>query len=113
MKENVGYRMLLMIAVASLVSFTSKCSKGGDNPPPPNPCIYLGSDTCNQPSKTTISINLSGEKQTIHSFGSSDCWTTKFFGKWANEQKKNQIADLLFSTDTAADGSPKGIALSL
>jgi hypothetical protein len=113
MKENVGYRMLLMIAVAGLVSFTSKCSKGGDNPPPPNPCIYLGSDTCNQPSKTTITINLSGEKQTIHSFGGSDCWTTKFFGKWTNEQKKNQVADLLFSTDTAADGSPKGIALSL
>jgi hypothetical protein len=106
--------MLLMLAFAGLVSLSSRCSKGGgEDPPPANPCIYLGTDTCNQPSKTTVSINLSDEKQTIHSFGASDCWTTKFIGKWSNEQKKNQIADYLFSTDTASDGSPKGIGLSL
>jgi hypothetical protein len=106
--------MFSLLVFLGLVSFTSKCSKGGgEEPPPPNPCIYLGTDTCLQQSKTTVSINLSAEKQTIHSFGASDCWTTKFIGKWANEQKKNQVADLLFSMDTAADGSPKGIALSL
>src|SRR5690606_18711658 len=39
--------------------------------------------------------------------------TTKNFGKWGDAQKKNHIADLLFSMDTAADGTPKGIGLSL
>jgi hypothetical protein len=112
--QKKAYHMFSLLVFVTLVSFTSKCSKGGDpEPPPSNPCIYLGTDTCLQASKTTVSINLSSEKQTIHSFGASDCWTTKFIGKWANEQKKNQVADLLFSTDTAADGSPKGIALSL
>lgn len=60
-----------------------------------------------------ISVKLNDEKQTIHSFGASDCWTTKFFGKWSNTGKKNQIADYLFSMDTDADGNPKGIGLSL
>ncbi|WP_242696386.1 glycoside hydrolase [Longitalea luteola] len=63
--------------------------------------------------KTRITIQLEHEKQTIHSFGASDCWTTKFIGNWSNTSKKDQIADWLFSTDTLADGSPKGIGLSL
>lgn len=49
----------------------------------------------------------------MHSFGSSDCWTTKFIGDWDNLDKKNKIADLLFSTDTLSNGNPKGIGLSL
>jgi len=52
-------------------------------------------------------------KQTIHSFGASDCWSGKFIGQWTDDTKKNQIADLLFSTDTLDDGRPKGIGLSL
>lgn len=113
--ERKVNKLALLVAFISLASFTSNCNKGGpeQEPPPPNPCIYLGTDTCNQPSKTKVTINLTGEKQTIHSFGASDCWTTKFFGKWADVQKKDQIADLLFSVDTASDGSPKGIGLSL
>lgn len=63
--------------------------------------------------KVTIMIDPASEKQTIHSFGASDCWTTKFVGKWADEQKKNHIADLLFSLDSLPDGSPQGIGLSL
>ncbi|OQP59560.1 hypothetical protein A3860_37135 [Niastella vici] len=75
--------------------------------------MYLGVDTCQQKPKTTITVNLNEVKQTIHSFGASDCWTAKYIGKWADVTKKNQIADLLFSTDTLQDGSPKGIGLSL
>ncbi|TZF83227.1 hypothetical protein FW774_13125 [Pedobacter sp. BS3] len=63
--------------------------------------------------KITITIHPDDEKQTIHSFGASDCWAAKFVGKWADIQKKNHIADLLFSLDTLSDGSPKGIGLSL
>jgi len=60
-----------------------------------------------------IKIRLTEEKQTIHSFGASDCWSIKYIGNWADTQKKNRIADLLFSTDTTSDGNPKGIGLSL
>lgn len=60
-----------------------------------------------------VVVNLDEEFQTIHSFGGSDCWSAKYIGTWANETKKNQIADLLFSTDTLSDGKPKGIGLSL
>ncbi len=78
-------------------------------------CIQKG-DTV---SGTTLSnearavVSLNEEFQTIHSFGASDCWTAKYIGTWADEAKKNQIADLLFSLDTSANGQPKGIGLSL
>src|SRR5690606_23305400 len=52
-------------------------------------------------------------KQTIHSFGASDCWSAKFVGEWTDNNKKNRIADLLFSLDTADNGTPKGVGLSL
>ncbi|MBO9594444.1 MAG: hypothetical protein J7599_16190 [Niabella sp.] len=65
------------------------------------------------PEKITVTIYPSQEQQTMHSFGASDCWTAKFIGNWQDEQKKNKIADLLFSMDTLKDGSPAGIGLSL
>jgi O-glycosyl hydrolase len=58
-------------------------------------------------------VSLGSEFQTIHSFGASDCWSAKFIGNWADEARKNQIADLLFSLDTLPTGQPKGIGLSL
>lgn len=77
-------------------------------------CYYNGVDTCNTKNgKRTIHIDPNQVYQTIHSFGASDGWTTKFIGTWADVQKKNRIADLLFSQDTAADGSPVGIGLSM
>ncbi|WP_421827880.1 glycoside hydrolase [Larkinella sp.] len=66
-----------------------------------------------KPLAPVVTINLNEEFQTIHSFGASDCWSAKFIGIWNNETKKNQIADLLFSQDTLANGQPKGIGLSL
>lgn len=77
-----------------------------------NHCYANGVDTCNK-AEVKITINLQDEKQTISSFGASDCWTTKFVGKWANSTKKNLIADYLFSMDNDANGNPKGIGLSL
>ena len=101
-----------MLAVA-LCSCNKKSSPTTDPPPNGNTCIFLGVDTCKQNARTTLTINLNSVKQTIHSFGASDCWTTKYIGNWSNVSKKDQIADLLFSTDTSADGTPKGIGLSL
>lgn len=59
----------------------------------------------------TLNIDLSKTHQTVNNFGASDAWSCQFIGHWP-EEKKNKIADLLFSMDTLKDGSPKGIALS-
>lgn len=60
----------------------------------------------------TVTIDLSKTHQTINNFGASDAWSCQFIGNWPDE-KRNKIADLLFSSDTLGDGTPKGIALSL
>jgi O-glycosyl hydrolase len=93
------------------------CKKGGAPTPPvqpPNPCIVAGVDTCAiQATVRTATINLTADKQTIHSFGASDCWGLKFVGKNWPLAKRNEIADLLFSKELDANGNPKGIGLSL
>lgn len=71
------------------------------------------SPTAHDTLPATLVIDLAKEYQTMHSFGASDCWTAKFAGTWKDEKKKNEIADLLFSTAALPDGSPKGIGLSL
>ncbi len=115
MNTKLFYKLFfinILIAVA-LIS----CSKGGaptPPPPPPNPCIVAGVDTCTVAALTrTATINLAADKQTIHSFGASDCWMIKFVGKNWPLNKRNEIADLLFSKDVDANGNPKGIGLSL
>jgi hypothetical protein len=65
----------------------------------------------NEPVLLKISINTNKQFQVIENFGASDAWACQFAGLWPDE-KKNVIADLLFSTDTFSDGSPKGIGLS-
>lgn len=59
-----------------------------------------------------ISIDPSHRHQTIENFGASDAWSFQFLGRWP-EEKKQAIADLLFSSDTTVAGQPKGIGLSL
>lgn len=82
-------------------------------PFPPDPCVFNGVDTCAANAVLNATINLSSEKQTIHSFGASDCWGVKFIGKNWPVDKRNQIADLLFSRDFDGSGNPKGIGLSM
>jgi len=65
-----------------------------------------------QDSIVTITVDQTKTYQTISHFGASDAWACQFVGKWPVE-KKDKIADLLFSLDTLEDGSPVGIALSL
>ena len=90
------------------------CKRSSNSFPPSNPCVVNGVDTCKQTQTATLlQVNVAGTHQTIHSFGASDAWSTKFVGNWANLAKKNQIADYLFSMDVDASGNPKGIGLSL
>ena len=61
-----------------------------------------------------LEINaINAEKyQVMEHFGASDAWSTQFVGLWP-DQKKQAIAELLFSKENDSDGNPKGIALSL
>ena len=111
-KRKMYSVLLVLFQLVVMSSCSKKASNNTTQPPPSNPCMYFGTDTCLHKT-TTITIDLNNTKQTIHSFGASDGWTCKFIGKWANDAKKNQVADYLFSTDTLSDGSPKGIGLSL
>lgn len=65
-------------------------------------------------SGTEIKVRFDVKKtfQTIHNFSASDAWAAQFAGNWPDE-KRNSIADWLFSTDTLSNGNPKGIGLSM
>jgi len=89
------------------------CAKSNPPSAPANTCIVNGVDTCALNASLSATINLNSEKQTIHSFGASDCWGIKFIGKNWPVDKRNQIADLLFSKDFDQNGNPKGIGLSM
>jgi O-glycosyl hydrolase len=75
--------------------------------------MYLGVDTCLQHNIINITVNPDSTYQSIHSFGASDAWACKFYGKWTDNAKKAAIADWLFSTDTMGNGNPRGIGLTL
>jgi len=60
-----------------------------------------------------ITVDLQKEFQTMHSFGASDCWSMAMVGKYFPLEKKNKIAEWLFSLEQDAQGNPKGIGLSL
>lgn len=62
-------------------------------------------------SSVTVTVNPGKTFQTIDNFAASDAWSCQFVGNWPDD-KKNAIADWLFSMDTLQDGSPKGIGLS-
>ena len=51
--------------------------------------------------------------QTIDGFGASDAWHAQFIGKIWPLDKRNQIADLLFSQEFDKDGDPKASLLVL
>lgn len=60
-----------------------------------------------------LNVSLDMNLQTMESFGASDAWQCNFIGKNWPTDKKNKIADLLFSQSVDSDGNPKGIGLSL
>lgn len=58
-------------------------------------------------------FDFASPRQTIHSFGASDCWRVQYISKNWPLEKRNQIADLLFSSEFDSWGNPKGIGLSM
>lgn len=110
LNKNYKYLSVYYCVLIFLIFGCTKKSPGSSFPPA-NTCIYNGVDTCGK--KLSINVNLANSHQTIHSFGASDAWSSKFVGNWNDIAKKNQIADYLFSMDTSSSGNPKGIGLSL
>jgi O-glycosyl hydrolase len=62
--------------------------------------------------QTTFTINYQNKKQKIHDFGASGAWNSEVIGKTWPAEKKERIAELLFSSKMDKDGNPRGIALS-
>jgi len=58
-------------------------------------------------------IDLQSEYQEMHGFGASDAWSCQIVGKNWPDEKKNQMADLLFSQSFSDEGNPLGIGLSM
>jgi O-glycosyl hydrolase len=78
-------------------------------------CQTSGQESQNQEDVIqTIEINANSAEtyQVMEHFGASDAWSAQFVGLWP-DQKKNAIAELLFSKENDQQGNPKGIALSL
>lgn len=60
-----------------------------------------------------VSVNTFKKYQTIEGFGASDAWRCQFIGKnWPNQKKEN-IAKLLFSKNLDENSNPEGIGLSM
>lgn len=87
MKINAGLLLIAGLLCFAKGSYAQKCEK--------------------------ITFDFDNQQQTIHSFGASDCWRTQYIGRNWPLEKRNRIADLLFSTETDEWGNPKGIGLSL
>ncbi|HVV72775.1 MAG TPA: glycoside hydrolase, partial [Verrucomicrobiae bacterium] len=60
-----------------------------------------------------VRINPHTKYQVIDGFGASDAWRCEFVGKNWPREKRDRIADLLFSRAVDPNGNPKGIGLSL
>ena len=91
--------MRLIIFLACMFALHPSCGK--DN----GPEVSSGSPV-------TLTIDFNDRQQEIHSFGASDAWSIQFVGKNWPIEKKERIAELLFSTDNYDDGTPRGVGLS-
>ncbi|MCD0489501.1 beta-glycosidase [Pedobacter sp. MC2016-14] len=59
-----------------------------------------------------VKIDLAQKKQTIENIGSSGCWFSEGIGKDWPKEKKERIAQLLFSRQFDKNGKAEGIGLS-
>ncbi len=76
--------------------------------------LFTENMDCLAQKENALEITLHTNKtfQTIHNFGASDAWSIQAVGKYWNEDTKDKIATLLFSTSNRPDGSAEGIGLT-
>lgn len=60
----------------------------------------------------TFTIDTKKTAQTIDNFGASGAWFSEGIGKYWPAEKKERMAELLFSKELDKTGNPKGIGLS-
>ncbi|WP_217452112.1 glycoside hydrolase [Mucilaginibacter humi] len=60
----------------------------------------------------TITIDAKNTAQTIDNIGASGCWFSEGIGKYWPIEKRERMAELLFSKEAGPDGTLKGIGLS-
>ncbi|MGQ1889192.1 glycoside hydrolase [Thermophagus sp. OGC60D27] len=84
--------------------YLSGCKDGNDEPENNNGTGSQGE---------LIYIDPTVTYQEMEGFGASDCWRVQFVGENWPLEKREAIADLLFSQETDEEGNPKGIGLSL
>lgn len=92
------FRILSVLVVIGCLTACSKSDPGSNN-----------TTTGDVP---VISIHLNDQYQTIHNFSASDAWACQYIGQWPND-KRQQVANWLFSTGVDASGKPLGIGLSM
>jgi O-glycosyl hydrolase len=91
--------MKILAILLSIVLANHSCTKDNDIQDPADSFI-------------TISLNFNDQRQEINSFGASDAWSTQFVGKNWPLEKRQQIAELLFSMEEDDQGNPRGAGLS-
>ncbi|WP_430814678.1 glycoside hydrolase [Carboxylicivirga sp. RSCT41] len=91
-------KMIVKIYLAVLIALTS-CEKDSGGEPGDSSALNL-------------TIQADATRQKIHGFGASDAWSCQFVGKNWPENKKEQMADWLFSRELDGEGHPKGIGLN-
>jgi len=91
--------MKILVFIFGLLLLVTSCKKNNK-----------GND--NQDDFISLSLNLNDKKQKIHAFGASDAWSIQFVGKNWPLDKREHIAELLFSTEVYENETPKGIGLS-
>lgn len=65
-----------------------------------------------KPKPLVITIDPKQKAQPIDNFGAAGCWYAEGIGKHWPAEKKEKMAELLFSREKDAQGNPKGIGLS-
>ncbi|WP_417859650.1 glycoside hydrolase [Winogradskyella sediminis] len=98
--NKIYKRFFLVLAVFGLVT---GCDK--DNFTDPNDPRYGSADV-------GIVLNLDNTYQVIDHFGASGGFQDQWIGQWTSTAKED-IAKLLFSSETDGQGNPEGIGLSL
>lgn len=93
--KHIRYNSILIVLITTMIGCASKDSIES---------VETG--------KRTLTIDFTQPKQTIRNFGASDAWVCQYVGGWP-DQKRDQVADWLFSMETDPTGKPKGIGLSL
>jgi O-glycosyl hydrolase len=98
MNNKKQQKMILKIYLALFIALSSCQKEAGSKP--------------DDGSVLKLTIEAAATRQTVHGFGASDAWSCQFIGKNWPEDKKEQMADWLFSTELDAEGHPKGIGLN-